>query len=104
MAIALGTPAAKMLDGKIQRVMKIPLTFTGNYATGGVALDFGGVYNTSKQPYWVHVEGMGVYEYKYDYTAKKLLTFTAGAELAAAAYPAGVTADVVFAYVFLPKF
>lgn len=81
------------------------LAFSGSYATGGdpVTLPKPG---TTKEPYRVSIVGKSGFDYQYDHENKKVIVrgysptdATAGViarqEIAAAAYPAGVTGDVI---------
>jgi hypothetical protein len=81
------------------------LTLSGSYATNGDTLPasaFGA--GTTKKPHIILLSGKGLYFYEYDVEAEKLKIITAGAELAAGAYPAGVTNDVVRFEANFPKF
>lgn len=83
------------------------LVFSGNYAAGGDLIDFANIQEGVVQPIWVDIRGKAGYSYEYDFAAKKVIVrqqkdpaAAGGAdiplpELAAAAYPAGVTGDVV---------
>lgn len=88
------------------------LVFSGSYPTGGELVDFALLLGLAqKQPFLVSVGGKAGYMYQYDYVAKKVMVRVntgAGVNLGlpehtAAAYNAGVTADVVTAVVFVPK-
>lgn len=91
------------------------LTITGNYAAGGDALDIKGAkggldhkfWRSNKDPLWVDARGKAGFVYAYDKATKKLMTFFGDnnnaadgplVELPAAAYPAGVTGDVIDFY------
>lgn len=78
------------------------LVFSGTYPTGGepVVIPKPG---TTKEPYLVTIQGMGVNSYKYDYVNKKILVFTPTAEVSAGAMPAGVTADVINYWAVFPR-
>jgi hypothetical protein len=86
------------------------LTPSGNYALGGEVVPFRGKMPTTKQPVFVDVRGKAGYVYEYDYANDKLLVRQEGAaaapavELAAAAYPAGVTGDDIRFTATYPKF
>lgn len=69
------------------------LTFSGSYATGGEVPSGLVPPGTTKAPFFGNVIGKGVYDYKYDLATGKIKVFTAGAEHAAAAYNAAVTAE-----------
>jgi hypothetical protein len=77
----------------------VDIAISGNYATGGDALDLtipgkrGGGRGSILMAFFEAPLG---YELRYDRTNKKLLFYTSGGtELAAAAYPAGVTGTSV---------
>lgn len=100
-------------DGKRLHIVGT-LTASGNYATGGDAVDFQAVITDVRgirsQPSWVEIRGKAGYVYEYDYTNKKVMARQEAAaanpadELSAAAYPAGVTGDTIRAYVVVKKF
>lgn len=103
MAIAV-TVSTKFGSGKTVMVLGV-LTPSGTYTTGGDTLlpsQFGA--GTTKKPHTLDVNGKGLYQYVYDNEASKLKILTAGAELAAGAYPAGVTSDVIRFEANFPKF
>lgn len=85
------------------------LVFTGSYAALGDPLDFGAVFGmlTTKQPKRALIHGKAGFIYTYDLVNKKVMVFcnTAGGanlplvEHTAIAYVAGVTGDVVEAWV-----
>lgn len=103
MAIAV-VVSTKFASGRSTTV-RGTLTFSGSYATNGDALlasAFGA--GTTKKPQIILLSGKGLYFYEYDVEAEKLKIITAGAELAADAYPAGVTSDVVRFEANFPKF
>jgi len=81
------------------------LTFSGSYATGG-EIPTGIIKpGTTKGPLLVAFYGKGDHNFKYDATTGKVLAYApGGAQLAAAAYPAGVTTDVVVMELEYPKF
>lgn len=84
-------------------------TFSGNYTTGG--LDLTATWKTadvksSSKPHEVSCHGLDIYLYQYDYTNNKLLirdTSASGAEISAAALPAGVTGDTVSFVAYFDK-
>src|SRR5947208_10910258 len=90
-------------DGGQGRINTIgTLVFSGNYAAGGDPFDFGTLTEGSAQPLIVHIRGKNGFIYEYDFAAKKIMvrgqqptSATAGViatdEIAAAAYPGGVT-------------
>lgn len=72
------------------------LTFSGSYATGGevpTGITFKG--GSTKPPITVKFDNRGTHTFRYDPATGKVLAFLGGVEHAAAAYVAGVTADVV---------
>lgn len=98
MAIAV-TATDVWSDGKRQHVIGT-LVFSGNYATGGEAISWAvSKIKSSRSPLIVRIEGKTAYLYGYDKAAAKIPIFApGGAELAAAAYPGGVTGDTVNFY------
>jgi hypothetical protein len=71
-------------------------TFSGSYATGGDTLDLASIFKRTGDGRIVRVvSGVRGYDCEYNPTTKKILLYNAGAELAAAAYPAGLTASPV---------
>lgn len=93
------------------------ITFSGNYAAGGDSFDIkaakGAIdhrfWKSNKDPLYVDIRGKGGFVYEYDAANKKVkvrgytpTSASAGVipmdEIAAAAYPAGVTGDVVSFY------
>lgn len=79
------------------------LTFSGNYVTGGEVPS--GIIKvwTSKLPFGARFFNKGPNDFKYDPVSGKVLVYAAGAELAAGAYPASVTSDVVTMDIEYPK-
>lgn len=82
------------------------LTPSGNYATGGDAVDFTVVprYFDGRKPDFLIIVGKAGYIYAYDAANGKVMVFFADnnnaadgplIEIPAAAYPAGVTGDVI---------
>jgi len=72
------------------------LAFTGSYVTGGEipsGITFRG--GSTKPPISVKFDNRGPHTFKYDPATGKVLVYLAGTELAAGAYPAPVTSDVV---------
>lgn len=111
MAIAV-TVSDKWDDGKRLHAVGT-LAFSGSYATGGDTLSFAGLVPASRAPVLVQVEGMAGFHYEVNLGSainnSKVLVrgqeptnATAGVialtQLAAAAYPAGVTGDTVRFY------
>lgn len=78
--------------------MFVSLTFSGSYATGGDALDFGPLLQgpaAGTTVIMVDVTGGAGTTFEYDRTNKKLKGFSAAnTELTAAAYNAALTGDV----------
>ncbi len=104
MAIAV-TITDRWNDGKRLHVSGT-LGFSGNYATGGDTLDFTGKVTASRAPVDLSVDGQAGFKYNAvkgtTIANNKVKVFQTGAavsspfaELAAAAYPAGVTGDTV---------
>lgn len=71
------------------------LTFSGNYVTGGEVPTGLIQMWTAKDAFGANFYNKGAYTFKYDPVTKKIIVYLAGAELAAGAYPAAVTNDVV---------
>jgi hypothetical protein len=71
------------------------LTFSGNYATGGDALDPTPLFASGVGSILLmDISGGAGYGFEYNPTAKVLKVFSApGTELAAGAYPAALTGD-----------
>lgn len=80
------------------------IVFSGSYATGGEAINLASVMNIPNPPLQVTVLGQAGYIYQWDRTNNKLMVRQSAAaanplgELPAAAYPAGVTSDIVRIY------
>ena len=111
MAIAV-TVSDKWDDGKRLHVVGT-LAFSGSYATGGDTLSFAGLVPASRAPLVVRVSGQAgfIYEVNIGSGIANSLVLVRGQEptnatagvialtqLAAAAYPAGVTGDTVRFY------
>lgn len=101
------TVAAQHRVGK-RLLVNGTLVFSGNYATGGEAIDFvaNGVRSIDAKPEFMQIAGKAGYLYEYDKANNKVIirgqeptSATAGvialSQLAAAAYPGAVTADVI---------
>lgn len=110
--MALATTVQKKYARLREIVLKTLITPSGSYATGGDALDFRGLPGwTPEDPIQVDIKGKGGYIYEYDYQNRKMLVriaTTTGANIplaehSAAAYAAGVTADVIIAFVTYEK-
>lgn len=71
------------------------LTFSGNYVTGGEVPTGLVQMWTAKDAFGANFYNKGPYTFRYDPTTKKIIVYLGGAELAAGAYPAPVTSDVV---------
>lgn len=80
------------------------LTVSGTYATGGEALGdtFLGV-STATTPIDVSANCAGGYNFGYDAVNNKLLVFDGASELAAGAYPAALTGNVIHLVAYFPK-
>lgn len=99
MAIAV-TITKKWYDGKKQFVLGT-LVFSGSYSTGGDTLSFTGLgIQSSLAPDQVWVGGTSGYAFGYvpgspasQSNGKVKISTTAATELAAGAYPAGITGD-----------
>lgn len=93
------------------------ITASGNYAAGGEVLApaLAALHPTNKEPDYVDINSQAGFVYQYNFTTKKMMVrgqepTNAGAgvmaltELAAAAYPAGITGDVIsFIAIWLPQ-
>lgn len=74
--MALTATLVKRHQGGSGTIGKFTIAASGNYATGGMDLDFAPVMGyTNRQPDFVQVQGMAGYTYQYDHTNKKLLIF-----------------------------
>jgi hypothetical protein len=95
-----------MQQGHKEFVVEGTLVFSGNYATGGEALDFNALTKlpTTKPPRIVLIVGKNGYGYEYDHTNKKVKTLAGITETAAGAYPAGITGDEIRFRAYFPKF
>lgn len=94
------------------------VVFSGNYAAGGEVVDVkaaaanaqGQRWMANSQPDIMMLQGKAGYHYEYDRANRKIIirqSAGAGAveaELAAAAYPAGVTGDTIDFYCIGKKF
>lgn len=81
------------------------LTFTGNYIVGGEVPTGIVKPGTTKNPILVTFFSRGDHTFKYDSATGKVLVYApGGAQLTAAAYPAGVTSDAVVMETEYPKF
>ena len=79
------------------------LTFSGNYVTGGeVPTGIVKVW-TSKNAHGAQFWNKGPYTFRYDPVATKVIVYLGGVELAAGAYPAAVTSDIVTMDLEYPK-
>lgn len=104
-----------------QAILQIgTLAFSGNYVAGGEVPTTSGRSGirskmTTKAPLSVKIDGKAGFEYEYDRANEKVLvrgqeptSATAGvialSQIAVAAYPAGVTGDVVDYTAIFPKF
>lgn len=81
------------------------LTFSGSYVVGGEVPTGLTKPGTTKNAVMASFMSKGDHNFKYDTAAGKVKVFApAGTELTAAAYPAGVTGDVVVMELEYPKF
>lgn len=97
MAVAISSVGDVWDDTKRIHAIGV-LAFSGNYASGGDALDFltaisgaGKNLGTTKQPKWAHVFGVAGFVFEYDFTNKKVKVRVVGAIT-----PAGTVAAPVF--------
>ena len=98
------TQTNKLHELRSQRIVGT-LTFSGNYVTGGEVPSGIIKPHTTKNPILVSFMGKGDHNFKYNATTGKVMVYApAGAQLAAAAYPAGVTTDAVVMELEYPKF
>jgi len=103
MAIAF-TKTNQLHELRSQRVVGT-LTFSGSYVVGGEVPTGIVKPGTTKGPLLVDFYSKTANVYRYDSATGKVLVFApGGAELTAAAYPAGVTGDVVVMELEYPKF
>jgi hypothetical protein len=81
------------------------LTFSGSYVTGGEVPSGVVKPGTTKNAVMASFMSRGDHNFKYDSSTGKVLVYApGGAQLAAAAYPAGVTGDTVVMELEYPKF
>ena len=86
------------------------LTASGSYATGGDPVPLSSpLIKSASLPLFANISGASaVYEYlpvpNGIIPSMKVVTRSTGAELAAGAYPAGITADYIGVYIIFPKF
>lgn len=79
------------------------LTFSGSYVTGGeVPTGIIKVW-TAKNAFGANFFNKGPHTFRYDPVTGKVLVYLGGAEVAAGAYPAAVTSDVVTMDIEYPK-
>ncbi len=80
---------------------------TGSYTTNGVALSFANpLIKSNTPPIWTEIKPRAN-QYRFTYlpaTGKVLVYDTSGAEISAAAFPAGILADVMDFYGIFVKF
>ncbi len=100
MALAVAVTNRVKMQNAVMVVGRI--TASGSYATGGDALALTTLSGLLRSPIKVEIEGKAGYKYEWDSTNAKMLTRYGGAavsqpmaEIPAAAYPAGVTGDVI---------
>lgn len=71
--MALALARTSLVAGISDITACFTVTPSGNYATGGDAMDLRGIIGfTDKDPIDVKVKGVGGYDYEYDYTNRKL--------------------------------
>jgi hypothetical protein len=108
-AATLGTDVP---GGSIQAEQKFfraygTLAFTGSYATGGDAVSFASLLPIAKgaSPVFVEINGIAGYYYQYVKAAGKIIIWGPGSatQLAAGAYPGGITGDTVSFEAVFPK-
>lgn len=107
MALAL-TVTDHWTDGKRIHVVGT-IVASGNYSTGGDTISFvNNDIRSTLPPVWFEVLGQGLFTYlpiKGTTIANgKIKAITAGAEVAAGAYPGGVTGDTIAVYAIFHKF
>jgi len=84
---------------------------SSNYAAGGEVLGLKALFGTHKDPIHVVIRGKAGFVYEYDFVNDKMMVFVnvaGGANAAlgehtAAAYVAGILADVIKGYAVFPK-
>ena len=97
--MALALSDERKGPGLREFIYSAKVTPSGNYVAGGEVLGLHGKMPTTKRPVAVNIRGRAGYVYEYDYDTDKMLVRQEGAagapavEIAAAAYPAGVTGD-----------
>lgn len=91
---AVGPPGGVSADSSYYEIF-VDIAMSGNYVTNGDTLDLTGIAKRGGgrgSIIMVLFEPLAGYEFTYDKTAKKMLVYsTAATQLAAAAYPAGLT-------------
>lgn len=104
MPIAVASVIDSWHDGKREHV-KGTLSFSGSYTTGGEVASFShSAIKTTKPPIHIQIEGSSGYKYEFQRSSGKVIVRQSaaagspGAEISAAAYPGGVTADVAEFY------
>lgn len=110
MAVAVAITKKVSVPGAVLAVGTF--TASGSYATGGDTIAWANLAGTTKAPLIVLATGKAGYVYSYDLAATKLLTFYGNydaadgplIEIPAAAYPAGVTGDVIQFVAVFPQF
>lgn len=90
--------------------------FSGNYTTGGDTINFGAlstdtqpvIVKSGSPPFWVDIAGQTTLLYNFVYgltiNNSKIKIISGGAELAAGAYPGGVTGDTITYHAVFNKF
>lgn len=92
------------------------LVFSGNYTSGGDTINFGNVsadsypviVKSASPPLWVDIAGQSTFLYNQVYGTTinngKVKVISAGSELSAGAYPAGITGDIITFHAVFLKF
>lgn len=109
MAVAVAITKRVSVPGAVLAVGTF--TASGNYTTGGDAVSWANSAGTTKAPFIVLVSGKAGYEYVYDLAAGKLMTLYGNydaadgplIEIPQAAYPGGVTGDVIQFFAVFPQ-
>lgn len=101
-------------DGQRVHVLST-LALSGSYATGGEAVTLQATLSAlvaalRSNPSYVAIDGKAGYKYEYNAATAKVMVRQCAAsgnpmaEIPAAAYPAGVTGDVINVYTIFKKF
>jgi hypothetical protein len=111
-ALTMTTIVDHWIDGKRLHVIGI-LVASGNYPAGGDAIPFNNpLIKTGMAPTWIEAQGMGGFNYigvpgaflSSPPNAKlRCITSSTGVEVAAGAYPAGITANPIQFRAIFPR-